>query len=243
MKGKNKVSGPFHSEVGSLLVNDIWYTLQGEGPDAGRPAIFIRLAKCNLRCYFCDTEFEQGRCSSLEELENSVRALLEEFNTDLVVITGGEPLLQNIIPAVHLFNSMGLSVSVETAGTVYVENLAKVFLPSRECYGNLIVCSPKTPLLNKQLLPLIGAFKYIIRHGEYSDTDGLPLKSTQIEGDDSVLYRPGTEPCTSGVPVYVQPMDEGSYFKYQQNMKAATNVALKYGYRLSLQVHKIVGVA
>lgn len=241
MRGKNKVSGPFHSTAGTLLVNSWWHTLQGEGPDAGHPAIFVRLAKCNLRCYFCDTEFEDGKIYSYSALADEICLAAKAHKCHLVVITGGEPLLQNIIPFVKAVNARGLAVTVETAGTVYCEDIHTVFSTYGYYCGNLIICSPKTPLLNKQILPYIGALKYIIRNGEYSDDDGLPMRSTQIEGQESVIYRPG-EGLSANVPIYVQPMDEGDADKNKMNMQAATRICLKHGYRLSLQMHKIVGV-
>ncbi|HEY6020017.1 MAG TPA: 7-carboxy-7-deazaguanine synthase QueE, partial [Candidatus Paceibacterota bacterium] len=59
MFGQNPVS-PIRHDKESFLVKDIFYTIQGEGPYAGRPAVFVRLGGCNLRCAFCDTDFSNG---------------------------------------------------------------------------------------------------------------------------------------------------------------------------------------
>lgn len=88
-----------------LLVTSIFLTLQGEGPFMGRPAVFIRLAKCNLACSFCDTYFDDGSWMSISELlstaYNLIRARYDNAGqTQRIgfVITGGEPTLQPLLP-------------------------------------------------------------------------------------------------------------------------------------------------
>lgn len=235
MFGKNEVSSKFQYASGSLLVNSVFYTIQGEGPDAGRPAVFVRLSKCNLRCFFCDTEFESGTVHSLAMLWSKVNALIEEHNCNLVVITGGEPLLQNIIPFVEKCNLAGVGVSVETAGTTYLDGLQERF----DLVGhpnNLIVISPKTPGINKDVLAVAGALKYIVRVGEVDPTDGLPNKSTQKEGEAARIFRP---PLDFFRPVYIQPCDEYDAEKNEANAVLAGELCMKHGYRLSVQMHKV----
>lgn len=236
MFGNNAVTSPFPKVDGSLLVNELWPTIQGEGPDAGTPAIFVRLAKCNLRCHFCDTEFETGVWMDVVELASRISSLAGDA-IKLVVLTGGEPLLQNIAPLVATLNTRGMCVSVETAGTVFCPGIEYLFGPfSME--NNLIVCSPKTPKLNEDLIPLIGAYKYII--GEFpSEEDGLPVLSTQIENEKSPVYRPGKD---SVVPIFVQPMDVGEKAANEALIENTVDIAMKYGYRISLQTHKILGL-
>lgn len=209
--------------------------MQGEGPDAGRPAIFIRLAKCNLRCFFCDTEFNDGVFLDADEVAKSARDLAKPNGTSLVVMTGGEPLLQNIMPASLRMNEYGMGVSVETAGSVYDKRLDSVFKETQ----NRIVCSPKTIQINKDIISLVHAWKYIVRAGHVSDVDGLPMESTQTEGVVQQLYRPKKD---HPAPIYVQPMDEGDPEKNAANVKLAGDLVMRYGYRLSLQMHKIVGL-
>ena len=180
MFGQNEVTSPFPKADGSLLVTEVWRTIQGEGPDAGTPAIFVRLSKCNLRCYFCDTEFDKGEWYSVGDLLVKVFKLAVA-KIRLVVLTGGEPLLQNINPFVSGCNANGIRVSVETAGTTVQPGLEYFFGPKAHI-KNLIVCSPKTPKLNEELLPLIGAFKYIVSPTTVDLAgDGLPSASTQLQ--------------------------------------------------------------
>lgn len=247
MFGKNVVTAPFRNDFGDLLVNDLFYTIQGEGPDAGRPAIFLRLSKCNLRCYFCDTEFESGVQRPIEWLRNALRGMRESTGCDLLVITGGEPLLQNIIPLIEWCNSeLNMSVSIETAGTVWLPGLDRLFACDRSISGNLIVCSPKTPSLNMQLSPLIGALKYIIAEGEVDVITGIPNRSTQMPGKEVQLFLPTDAPFAE---VYLQAQDPGDKktsagkkMQHEMNQALTTELCMKFGYRQSVQIHKILGL-
>jgi len=101
-----------------LRVNEIFYSLQGEGARKGSANVFIRLAHCNLVCSFCDTEFESHR-------ELTVSELLEEckqFSCKSIVFTGGEPLLQLTEDIVTEFKKAGYYLAVETNGAVRPPN-------------------------------------------------------------------------------------------------------------------------
>jgi 7-carboxy-7-deazaguanine synthase len=76
----------------TLRINEIFYSIQGESTFAGRPCVFVRLTGCHLRCAYCDTEysFKEGQTRSIEDVVEEVLS----YPTDLVEITGGEPLLQ-----------------------------------------------------------------------------------------------------------------------------------------------------
>jgi organic radical activating enzyme len=237
MFGKNQVSGPYNESGEQLRVNEIFYTLQGEGPDSGCPAIFVRLSKCNLRCYFCDTEFETGQDMPLPILILEVLELAKEHGCRLVVITGGEPLLQNIVPFVRRMNECGISCSVETAGTVVLPELYTVFDPMRSISGNLIVCSPKTPKIHPEIERLVGAWKYVVKDGE-GDQWGLPSKSTQVVDRDVTVFKP----VFPVVEIWVNPMDEYDADKNEANLKWARDVALRHGYRMGVQLHKLADV-
>lgn len=247
MFGRNEVAGPMRNDDGSLLVNSIWPTIQGEGPDAGKAAVFLRLSKCNLRCYFCDTEFEKGERWDVSRVAADIIREATEGKASpirLLVITGGEPLLQNIIPLVEIMNRTGITVQIETAGTLYLEGLDRFFAADRSIAGNAIVCSPKTPVIARRLKPLIAALKYIIGEedaNEPSAPDGLPMASTQIEGQRVRIYRPDPE-LSSACQIYVQPLDAQDPIKNSRNGAACAEVAMNHGYRVSFQMHKYLGV-
>ena len=74
-------------------VNEIFYSLQGEGYYTGTPAVFIRLSGCNLHCDFCDTQHNQGRFLQVDEIFREIDRVCEGARPSLVVLTGGEPTL------------------------------------------------------------------------------------------------------------------------------------------------------
>lgn len=105
-------------------VNEIFYSIQGEGAYTGRAAIFIRLAKCSLSCSFCDTEFSPKRELTAEEILNEAIDLIKENQLKvkpIVVWTGGEPLLQVDSQILSLFSNKGFSNHIETNGTIEIE--------------------------------------------------------------------------------------------------------------------------
>lgn len=225
----------------ALLVNDYFPTIQGEGPDAGIPAIFLRLAKCNLRCFFCDTEFDQGSLFTVERLAETLDHDFRGGKARLLVITGGEPFVQNFLPLLRVANEIGYDVSIETAGTLWLVGGQHTFVPWYSVKfppENRIVCSPKTPKLHPEIIPFIYALKYIIREGEVGD-DGLPIFSTQMNGEPSQIFR---DVWRVKDRVFLQPMDEGDPILNAANAKAAAESCMRHGYRLSVQLHKIVGL-
>jgi organic radical activating enzyme len=146
MFGKNEIVGQkyFNDAGDKLFVTSIFYTLQGEGPYRGEPAIFVRLAKCNLACSFCDTYFDGGDWLSFEQLEDRIiNAAADYFNGVVpewfqskvgLVITGGEPMLQkNLKPFIERIEDSFAWVQIESNGTVWQE------LPE----FTTLVCSPK----------------------------------------------------------------------------------------------------
>jgi 7-carboxy-7-deazaguanine synthase (Cx14CxxC type) len=116
-------------------VKEIFYTLQGEGANAGRPAVFCRFAGCNLWsgreedraasvCRFCDTDFVGtdgpggGKFATPEDLASAVAATWPGGGKPFVVMTGGEPLLQLDTPLIAAVHARGFEIAVETNGTL-----------------------------------------------------------------------------------------------------------------------------
>ena len=100
-------------------VNEIFYTLQGEGAHSGIPAVFIRFSGCNLRCPWCDTEFEGYEEMSAAQIVEEVRDLYDIPNErrKMVVLTGGEPALQVDEALVNALHEAGFYICIETNGT------------------------------------------------------------------------------------------------------------------------------
>lgn len=165
MFGTNEIVGKrFFKDApkDSLLVTSMFFTLQGEGPYAGLPALFIRLAKCNLNCRMCDTFFDQGDWMTFEQIETKVQNTIHDHWTSqgkevpqwvapntlqtgvtkfgpypgiILVITGGEPLLQDNLNVflIRQIDSGYKEVQIESNG------LLNTRIPG---YVKL-VCSPK----------------------------------------------------------------------------------------------------
>ena len=211
----------------TYTVKEIFYTLQGEGANTGRPAVFCRFAGCNLWtgreeerenaiCQFCDTEFVGtdgpggGKFTSSTELAHAVA---EKWPVPplpvirpLVVCTGGEPLLQLDEALVDEFHKVGFEVAIETNGTKLPPNGV-----------DWICVSPKA---GADLILVIG--------------DELKL----------VFPQPGAEPerfaNLNFGRFYLQPMDGPNR---EQNTQLAMEYCLKHPqWRLSLQTHKLLGL-
>ena len=96
-----------------MRVNEIFYSIQGEGAHSGEAAIFLRLSGCNLRCSFCDTEHQPYQ----DLTEDEICAEIAKYPASLVVITGGEPTLQLTETLIGKIHELSKTVAIETNGT------------------------------------------------------------------------------------------------------------------------------
>jgi 7-carboxy-7-deazaguanine synthase len=231
MHGNNPIRPPVSGDGSQLEVKHIFPTLQGEGPYVGHPAVFVRLGGCNLACSFCDTDFEDYAPMALAEIISEVKRLAkvplpnppprgEGIVRKLVVITGGEPLRQNIVPLCEALLAEGFKVQIETNGTLYQKLPEAVH----------IVCSPKNSgggyfPIRTDLLPRLQALKFIIS-----------------KSDEKYNHVGEVGQAQFGTPVYVQPMDEYDAVRNAENRAYAMELAQRHGYVLSLQMHKILGI-
>lgn len=212
-------------------VHSMFKTIQGEGPFCGERALFIRLYGCNLRCPGCDTEYTQVRQEHTPEaLVQVVEGRCFEWPRGaLIVLTGGEPFRQNVIPAIYALLTAGWRVQVETNGVLAPPDIERL-----DHFTNFsIVCSPKTSAISLEISRRAMAFKYVLREGEVAE-DGLPTRALGHAATPHVA-RPGRK-----VPIYVQPMDEQDEFRNQANTAAAIDSVMAHGYTLQLQIHKIL---
>jgi 7-carboxy-7-deazaguanine synthase len=210
----------------TYAVKEIFYTLQGEGQNAGRPAVFCRFAGCNLWtgrekdrhkaiCQFCDTDFVGtdgtggGKFRTADALATAVASHWPPSNgrsRPLVVCTGGEPLLQLDAPLIEALHAEGLEIAVETNGTL---------LPPD---GIDWVCvSPKagstTTLLRGNELKLV-----------FPQPRAMPEQFVKADFDH----------------FFLQPMDGP---ELEANTRAAIAYCLEHPqWRLSVQTHKVVGI-
>lgn len=213
----------------TYAVKELYYTLQGEGAQTGRAAVFCRFAGCNLWtglerdragavCTFCDTDFVGtdgpggGKFATPAELARAATFTWNEgrpfTGTPLVVCTGGEPLLQLDVPLTDAFHAEGFEVAIETNGT-------QTPPPGLDW----ICVSPKA---------------------------GAPLRL--VHGDELKLVYPQTEPeaqperfeSLQFTHFFLQPMDGD---RRVENTRRALAYCLAHPrWRLSLQTHKLLGI-
>jgi 7-carboxy-7-deazaguanine synthase len=141
----------------TVTVNEIFFSIQGEGDRMGWPCIFVRLSFCNLRCAWCDSEytFYEGKEMSLDEVLDAIRG----YPCRLVELTGGEPLVQEgAIPLMKKLCDAGYEVSLETSGALdiapvdaRVARIVDVKTPAsgemeRNHWANLAVLTPRDEL-------------------------------------------------------------------------------------------------
>lgn len=242
MHGTNPIAKSRIASEG-FIVHSIFYTLQGEGPFAGRPAVFLRLSGCNLRCYWCDTEFDSGDHMMPEQLALTLKSVLDRHGCTLIVLTGGEPMLQPLKTLIDSPVLAGFQFQIETAGSYWPIAGLTDYLPN-PCLT--VVCSPKTGNIVNQLRDYNTYdvyWKYIVKKTEPVDAlFGLPSMSTQIKDRPLELFRP-TSLYLLKSRIFVQGCDEGDDALTYANVEYAKSIALQFGYRLSLQTHKILGLA
>jgi len=228
MFGANPVAKVDHDTNGlSLHVvrGSPWETIQGEGPYAGHPASFIRLHGCNLRCTFCDTQFSDPDDPVMDVQHLAIKC--GDFGHRLVVVTGGEPMRQNILPLCRLLHQAEFVVQIETAGTLWLEGIQDFAK---------IICSPKTPAIHPMIRKHAIAFKYVISTNDNHDAF-VPFTATQPGAKANRLAQP-----RSGAPIYLSPMDEGEDQQNLLNRKLVAKLALEYNVIAGLQIHKFLGV-
>lgn len=251
-----KNNQPIEKQVSSnvLQVHSIFYTIQGEGPFTGTPAVFIRLAGCNLQCPACDTDYTSSRTEMLisqivSEVES--HAIYTYLGRCLVVITGGEPFRQDIKELILELDRLGYYVQIETNGTLPLPMLDYSQRIDQRS-GVYVVCSPKTAKIHKSVQMNACAFKYVVTpvncdalcrssYGNIKLVDGLPLTALDHPAKPHIA-RP-VERCF-GTPalIYVQPADEKDAVKNERNLTLTKDIALTYGYILQIQTHKLLGV-
>jgi 7-carboxy-7-deazaguanine synthase len=230
---------PVEGDGLTLEVVDVFDTIQGEGPYQGMPAVFVRLAGCNLQCSGCDTNYTENRTLyGVNDLVDKVfsvdgrrkdpgRSKWVHHIKPLVVLTGGEPFRQPVGPLVRLLNHVGYHVQVETNGTIHLDDFP--------WYGSVaVVCSPKSGMVHPLLRTHVKDLKYVLRHGQVA-ADGLPMVG--MLGRATPPARPWDRFLGT---VWVQPEDQGDPGLNELNTKACVESARRHGYRVCLQLHKIL---
>lgn len=217
-------------------VNELFETLQGEGSFTGQPSIFIRLQGCPVACSWCDTkhtwDIELDQEVNTEVMFNkkqettqwsnfSAEALLslitdKKFQSKHIVITGGEPCMVDLTPLCAVFEAQGYSTQVETSGTFEIN-------VSPDCW---VTVSPKVNMR--------GGYEILDSAMQRANEIKHPIAREQHVVDLKQLL---SKHHIDKTPIYLQPISQG---------KAATQLAIDTcianNWRLSVQVHKYIGI-
>lgn len=204
----------------SLFVTSLFFTIQGEGPFAGHPAFFVRLAKCNLDCSFCDTFFDQGTWMTFDEISDRIYDTIDAHfkggvppwasgdvniahgtssliwvkpRKMVLVVTGGEPALQkhSLAAFFDYMRPQFEHIQVETNGTLDIVDRTKTVT---------IVCSPKCNVIGRYIMPrpevlrLASCLKFVVSADHNSPYHGIPVWARLWTLD-------------TNKPIYVSPMN------------------------------------
>lgn len=198
-----------------MKVKEIFYSIQGEGGRQGEASIFIRLANCNLNCWFCDTDWTKGIEMSLEQIQNEIK----DFNCKWIVWTGGEPTLQLNDSILSYFADLGYKQAIETNGTNKVPSLI-----------DYITCSPKNEVSLKDLhnnFPEgVNEFRYPI-----SDDVKIPSIKSLPYADNYFVS-----------PIFTGEVKKRFELNEQNINKCIDFVLKNTDWKLSLQIHKILNI-
>ena len=157
-----------------MIINEIFYSLQGEGLLAGLPSIFIRLAGCPLRCRWCDTKYALDYNLSEDLSIGKIIDKIKNYNCDFVVITGGEPMANpDLSPRLELkeladaLKKADKHITIETAGIVFLTNLACDLMSISPKLSNSFSKAGKPNSDYKYKGPDISVLKKLIKHCDY----------------------------------------------------------------------------
>ena len=142
-----------------MKINEIFYSIQGEGFFTGTPVVFVRFAGCNLACDFCDTNHQGYK----EYTEDEIIAEIKKYTVDHVVLTGGEPTLQITKSFIDKLHEAGKFIQVETNGTIPLGHDIEFDI-------NWITCSPKHKPVS---IGRINELKVVYQGQDMSQYDGL----------------------------------------------------------------------
>ena len=203
-------------------VHEIFYTLQGEGAHSGIPAVFVRFSGCNLRCPWCDTEFEGYTEMSADDIIAEMLDLYDipNIRRKMCVLTGGEPALQADTTLIDALHAAGFYVCIETNGTRALPNGV-----------DWITCSPKEG--TKLALKQVDEVKVV-----FTGTYDPEVWRTQLKAEHWMLQPlryTGEWLMTSGIDEWEDDAND--------NLDETVRYILAHPFwRLSVQLHKIVGL-
>lgn len=217
-------------------INELFETIQGEGAFTGQPSIFIRLQGCPVACSWCDTKHtweialedkvakeqiiaktqETSKWASFSTEQILALFKAQGFKAKHIVITGGEPCMVDLTPLCHALEQAGYSCQIETSGTFEVRT-------TKDCW---VTVSPKVNMR--------GGYEILASAMQRANEIKHPVATEQhIEDLKSLIAKHQV----SNTPVYLQPISQK-----QRATELAIATCIANNWRLSVQVHKYIGI-
>lgn len=272
MFGHNEIVGrKAFPDDDRLLVTSVFVTMQGEGPYSGLPAVFVRLAKCNLACSFCDTYFDAGDWFTFDELDDYIEQVLVEatplpMDEHVLIVTGGEPMLQQALtPWLFRQDRKWRAVQIESNGLVVQDIPAAVTLVvSPKCLEKdgkpVRYLTPSEKMLNRA-----DCLKFVMEDADspYATVPDWAIQ-WRIERDLDVYVSPINVYARAPKQAKVDRLTNKTTLEdrsqieevisfwepglldleaNERNHKHAAQYAIRYGLRFQLQAHLYAGVA
>jgi Organic radical activating enzymes len=211
------------------MINEVFYSIQGEGFLIGTPALFVRFQGCNLRCVWCDEksalDFDKTAKSYIEALKE-IEDIIAIHNPSLIVLTGGEPLLnEDFINIFSYFKSLDKTIQIETNATILKDDIETLLKTYAKTY---ITLSPKY-ISNYNIDPKFLAFD-----------KNIELKIVVDEHlNEGILEREYIRPFVEKGLLVLQPLWENGSVKF---IDKAIKLAEKFNARIIPQMHKLLGL-
>jgi 7-carboxy-7-deazaguanine synthase len=209
----------------NLLVSEIFFSINGEGLEIGKPTVFLRLSGCNLDCSWCDTKY--ANYNAVEKNINEIVEEIERINngSKSVLITGGEPLLQDIGALVDILHKKNYHITIETNGSIYHKDLLKI---------DFISVDIKTPSSNNETNDL-DTFTKIVN--AITERNGQ-MKAVISDKKDYYFLKKFIDENSFNVPLIIQPCWGTLSYKGLCEMYASDPI-IHNNVRLLLQIHKV----
>ena len=225
------------SQLDTIKMSEIFYSLQGEGIDVGKPAVFIRTAICNLSCTWCDTKYtwdwnhydydREVSEMTLHEIQDQISG----FDVKHCVITGGEPLLQQmkLLPLLSYLTSKGYFVEVETNGTILPSNMIERFVDRWNVSPKL-----QNSSISKQRREVEACLKY------FAKSSKAYIKLVICNHSDLAEVKKLIEKYALNKQRVILMPEGNSAADIMEKSKWLSEICLKNGYRLSIRLHSLV---
>jgi 7-carboxy-7-deazaguanine synthase len=151
-----------------MRINEIFYSLQGEGFLAGIPSVFIRLAGCPLRCKWCDTKYAWDNTAGENYSIGKILQTIQQWPSKFIIITGGEPMINSDLPKLlRKLKALGKHITVETAGIAFIPDMPCDLMSISPKLSNSAPADPKLLAVHENSRLDLSVLRELIDHYNY----------------------------------------------------------------------------